>query len=313
MNAASLNCPQCGSSVSGAASSGPLDCGSCGEQLAVYAPKLTPRSFVDPAIDADRAIVHAREAWQDERVPKGFGAPEQVGVPHLLFAAFWDVERTVGTKLDRKLRDERHFVPATKMPGLPLDKIGHRASAGERKPFDALALQRRGTVLDPLIDSSDAAPRESATLDERREVVFVPLWLMRCRYGRDLYELYVDAMTGEPIRGRAPMRRDARLPQAIGAIYFLALITGMPASGWVRIAGWLSNLDTAGLAIMLAIPGLLVWIVAWSWDRLRFRYELAIDGSERTFVAINRPEKTAPEKVRDTLFKIAGWIMEKLS
>jgi len=313
MSAASFNCPQCGASVPGAASMGPVDCSACGEQLAVYDSELTSRAFVNPLLDADRVVERAREAWKNELVPVSFGAPEQVGRPHLLFVAFWEIQRTCGSRAGNDLRDERHFVPATKMPGLPLEKIGEHALRETRQPFDALALQRRGTVLDPLIDSRDAAPRnDQATLAEHRRVVFIPLWLVRCRYGRNLYELYIDAITGAPITGRAPTRRDSRLPQSIAAIYLLALITGMPARGWITLAGWLSNLDTLGLAIMLAIPGVLVWIVAWSWDRLRFRYELAIDGTQRTFVAINRPEKTTPEKVRDGLFKTAAWIMDKV-
>ncbi len=309
MSTSAFNCPQCGAAVPGAASMGPVDCAACGERLAVYDPDITPRSFVNPRLDADRVVECAREAWKNELVPQSFGTPEQVGQPHLLFVAFWEVERTTG---GGELHDERYFVPATKMPGLPLEKIGDHASRETRQPFDALALQRRGTVLDPLIDAADAVPRKNSTVVESRRVVFVPLWLVRCRYGRNLYELYVDAISGTPITGRAPTRRDSRLPQSIAAIYLLALITGMPARGWITIAGWLSNLDSLGFAIMLAIPGLLVWIVAWSWDRLRFRYELAIEGTQRTFVAINRPERTAPEKVRDGLFKTAAWIMDKV-
>lgn len=308
MSATAFNCPQCGASVPGAVSMGPVDCGACGEPLAVYDPDIIPRSFVDPRLNADHAVERALAAWKDELVPGNFATPEQVGRPQLLFVAFWEVERTTGGEL----RDERHFVPATKMPGLPLEKLDVRAAREARQPFDALAMQRRGIVLDPLIDASAAVPPPSSTLAENRRVVFIPLWLVRCRYGRDLYELYLDAITGVPVTGRAPTRRDSRLPQSIAAIYLLALITGMPLRGWGTLAGWLSNLDTLGLAIMLAIPGLLVWIVAWSWDRLRFRYELAIDGTQRTFVAINRPEKTAPEKVRDGLFKTAAWIMDKV-
>ncbi len=311
MSTASFNCPQCGAAVPGAASMGPVDCAACGEQLAVYDPEITPRSFVNPRLGEERAVARALEAWkEDERVPQNFGTPEQAGRPHLLFVAFWEIERTTGSPGD--LRDEHYFVPATKLPGVRLETIAASASREPHQPFDALAMQRRGTVLDPLIDAADAAVRRGNILAESRRVVFVPLWLVRCRFGRNLYELYLDAITGAPLTGRAPTRRDSRLPQAIGALYLLALITGMPMRGWATLAGWLANLDTLGIAILLAIPGLLVWIVAWSWDRLRFRYELAIDGAQRTFVAINRPEKTTPEKVRDGLFKTAAWIMEKI-
>jgi hypothetical protein len=52
------------------------------------------------------------------------------------------------------------------------------------------------------------------------------------------------------------------------------------------------------------IPPVLVAVLSLSWDRIRFRYEWVGDGKAVQLVAINRPEKTLPERVRNKLLDI---------
>lgn len=301
-----LACPRCGSRLP-ATSPAFLDCPACASVLAVYLPVEPVREAVLPAQGREEAVAAARTFWERKWVPEGFAADATLEEPVLLFAPFHEVERTVSTGEGRgaSVSDGLVRSPAVKIPGVPLSDIDVVAALEKapRVPFDPVALQRRGVVFDPSEKRPD--PASGKVLEERLALVWVPVWLVRCRFTRNLYEVAVDGTTGAVLAGRAPTERSARLREAIGFVYLLAFLVGMPLWIWGRILYWIiGTFEDAGIVIALAIPPLLVSLLAFSWDRMRFRYEWVGDGRAVKLVAINRPEKTLPEKVRDRLLQL---------
>lgn len=310
--AAALVCPRCGARLP-AASPEFLDCPACASALAVFVEGEPVREAILPARGRAEAVAAARDFWKRKWVPGGFAADGTLDEPILVFAPFYEVERTVSSwEKGRTIVSDRLVrAPAVKIPGVPLESVETGGVLGEapRVPFDPAALQRRGLVFDP--DQESPGTDGAAVVDERLALVWIPVWLVRCRFARNLYEAAVDGTTGAVLAGRAPTERSARLHEAIAFVYLLAFLIGMPARAWGRLFEFLSNFDELGLAAALFIPGLLVWLLAFSWDRLRFRYEWAGDGRAAKLVAINRPEKTLPERVRDGLFKAAAWVASR--
>lgn len=302
-----LACPRCGARLP-ATSAAFVDCPSCTSPLAVFVEGEPVREAILPAVSREQAVAAARAFWKMKWVPSGFGADGTLEQPILVFAPFFELETTVASHHNspRGGADQIVRAAATPVPGVPLGQLDADAVLGgaARVPFDPSALQRRGLVFDP----TEAPPaRAGDVLEERLAIVWVPVWIVRCRFARNLFEAAVDGTTGATLGGRAPTERAARLHEAIGFVYLLAFLIGMPARAWGGVLEFLSNFDQAGLVAMLLIPGLLAWLLVFAWDRVRFRYEWAGEGRVVKLVPVNRPEKTLPEKVRDGLFKIAGW------
>ena len=303
-----LSCPRCGARLP-AASPAFLDCPSCASPLAVFVEGEPVREAILPALSREQAVAAARAFWTMKWVPRAFGADGTLEEPILVFAPFFELETTSssgrrGSKggIDRLVR-----TPAVTVPGVPLAAVDAEAvlGAAPRVPFDPSALQRRGLVFDPGLEPP---ARGESVVEERLAVVWVPVWLVRCRFARNLYEAAVDGTTGTVLSGRAPTERSARLHEAIGFVYLLAFLIGMPARAWGALFEFLSNFDQAGFVAALAVPGLLVWLLVFAWDRTRFRYEWCRDGRDLKLVAINRPARTLPERVRDGIFKVAAWV-----
>jgi len=306
-----LACPSCASRLP-AASPAFLDCPSCASPLAVFVEGEPVREAILPALSREQAVAAARAFWTMKWVPRAFGADGTLEEPILVFAPFFESETTAssGRKGSRGGLDRLVRSPAVAIPGIPLAAVDVEAVLGEAKrvPFDPSALQRRGLVFDP---GSEPPARGENIVEERLSVVWIPVWLVRCRFARNLYEAAVDGTTGTVLSGRAPTERSARLHEAIGFVYLLAFLIGMPVRAWGALFEFLSNFDQVGLVAALFIPGLLVWLLVFAWDRTRFRYEWYRDGRAMKLVAINRPEKTLPEKVRDGLFKVAAWVASR--
>lgn len=309
---AALTCPRCGGRLP-VSSPAILDCPACAAPLAVFLPGEPVREAVMPVKTREEVVSAARAFWKRKWVPEGFAADATLEEPILVFVPFHEIERTLApASSDHGSASERLVrAPAVKIPSLPLENVEAESVLDEarRVPFDLPALQRRGLVF----EADEKAPdRDGGTvLEERAGLVFIPVFLVRCRFVRNLYEAAVDGTTGRVFFGRAPTERSARLPQAIAFIYLFAFLVGMPLRGWGMVLQFLANFDEAGLVIGLFIPGLLVWLVAFAWDRLRFRYEWALEGRAVKLVPINKPEATLPERVRDGFFKVAAWIASR--
>lgn len=310
-----LNCPACGGSLDEASSSAFVDCPSCGAPLAIRTPDGTVRESLPPAVDAAAARAAAETCWSAPLVPPAFAAEGRDEDPRLLWVAFYEVERTfvIAAGGPGKIVEAIERAAAADLPEVPIAALSRDAldDRSRRVPFRPADLQRRGLVFDPSREVAEALPtRGRNVLDERVRVVYLPLWAVRRRWGRNVYDVWVDGTTGRVLRGRAPAERTARLPQAIGALYLLAFaIAILPAAG-LTIVRLLFHLEEAGLAGGLFGLAGLFWLAAWSWDRVRFRYETLVEGPERRLVAINRPKHTLPEKIASGIAQLAGFLLE---
>lgn len=312
-----LGCPACGSAVDAAASSCFVECPSCGSPLAVRTPDGVPRRALLPVLDSSGALAAARGCWEGPMVPRGLTTTARIDSPRLAFVAFWEVERTAAHDGSERtvLVESLRLAPAVRIPGVPVEAVASGAprASGEWIPFDPIRMQRLGLVFDPSLDAIEAVPPDpfERILEERVSVVYLPVWIVRCRYGRNLYEVVVDAVDGSILRGRAPAVRDARLPQAIAAVYLLALSLALIVREGLYALVWALGLQGVGVVGgLLALAGLAA-VAAWTWDRIRFRYEVVVEGPTRRLEAINRPARTAPEKIRDALVDRARRVLDR--
>jgi hypothetical protein len=143
-------------------------------------------------------------------------------------------------------------------------------------------------------------PAGLTLLEERVELVFVPVWLVRLRHRGLVHEATVDAVGGGLLEARAPVARGARLGQAVVLLYPLALLLGLPGAAWQRLlVDVLLRLHPA--VGLFGLIGLL-WLGSWAWDRVRFRYEWLVEGMAGRLEPINRPDRTLPERVALSLW-----------
>jgi hypothetical protein len=312
-----LACPTCGGALDGAASSSFLDCPSCGTALSVRTADSRPRRAVLPRVDAGQAARAARACWEGPLIPSAFLTSARIEPPRLLFVAFYQVERTLVRPVEGRsvVIESLDRAPAVVLPDFRLDRLDLRvlAESEGQIPFDPLSLQRKGMVFDPsrtVVESVRVEP-ELEVIEERVEVVYLPVWLVRCRLRSNFYEVTIDGTSGAVLRGRAPVERTARLPQAVGALYLLALASAFVPMGGPRTLAVLLRLHEVGIGAGLFLLAGLAWIVAWSWDRVRFRYEVIVEGQERRLAAIARPERTLPEQVSEGLARLAVGLLRR--
>ncbi len=315
--AQALACPQCGGPLRGVLSSTFLDCPACASPLAVLVEDAPLREAIAPSVDREQAVAAVRASWEGRAVPKTFLVGDAVEAL-LLFVPFREVARTALVKEGggATLVGHLSLAPAADPPDVPLarfDALG-AIGRGTRESFDAASLQRRAVVLDPdevVRDGGKGPPGE--VVEERTTLVWLPLWLVRGRHDRNLYEAVVDATSGVVFSGRAPMERTARLHEVVLLVYLFAFVLSMPLSWWWRVIAFLFDLHfAAGIVGTIGLPGVVVWILAFAWDRLRFRTEWVREGGDVRSQAVNRPPRTLPERVRDGFFSTARSVAQVL-
>jgi hypothetical protein len=274
-----------------------FDCPSCGSPLAVVSDDEPARRLVAPRIDEATARARALAAFRHPLAPPGF--PGRVAEALLVWVACHEVERELLAAPHLPVVEtlERGIAARASLPGLarlPVDAI----LQGEvRRPFDPEALMDGSIVLGAVRRPKDALPLPAGLtlLEERVELVFVPVWLVRLRHRGLLHEATVDAVGGGLLEARAPVARSARLGQAVALLYPLALLLGLPGRIWARLlVDVLLRLHPA-VTFFLFIG--LVWLGSWAWDRVRFRYEWVLEGTQGRLEPINRPDRTLPERV----------------
>ncbi|MCM2256881.1 MAG: hypothetical protein NDJ94_14585 [Vicinamibacteria bacterium] len=290
-----LGCPACGGRLPRRASlPGPIACPSCGSPLVTVASEASARSLLRPQVSADEARAAALVAWRHPLAPPGFpGRPE---TPRLLYVALWEVERTVARPRARAGEDPLLDVRSRELsfwrPELGLTDLDCEAvlDAAGREPFD-LDTVGDAIVLDPVRSVRDAAPPAPGVrvLEERAEVVHVPLWRVRCRHRGDAWEAVVDATSGRVLCARAPVERSARLGAALALLVPLALLAGAPPAV-LRFYGEL--LVRTQLLFVLALLFVVAGCLSEAWDRIRFRHEWRVEGPRTSLVAVNRPDET---------------------
>lgn|GEM_PF-2816351 len=312
--ATALSCPRCGGRLHGVASSALVDCPSCDSPLAVLVPDIPVHESVRPSLDREEAVAATRAFWEGRKVPRSFLAEGSVEEPILLYVPFHERVRTCSLRANEgpAFVDRPSLAPAVRIPGLPLEKLDAFPASGAapREAFDAAALQRRALVFDPTLEApSLAAISGAVVVEERAGLVWLPVWLVRCRHARNLYEAALDGTSGTVLQARAPMERTALLPEAIFFTYVFAFVFGMPLSWWVKLVAFYFELHWfGGLVLTVGTPGVVFWVLAFAWDRVRFRYEWTGDRLGVRREPVNRPGRTLPEKIRDGFFAAARWI-----
>ncbi len=296
-----IACPCCGGRLPPSASwPGLLDCPACGSPLIVAARDQPPRSVIDPLIAPGDATTLALSSWRHPLAPPGFpGRPEP---PRLLFVACFEVERTL-TRPDGYVTETLGRALATFPAGYGIEDLNVDAALdAPRRAYDPHEIQQRGLVFGAAryLATALPAPPGLDVREERLELVFAPVWLVRCRHCGDRYEAVVDAVSGRLLRSRAPVERSARLGQSVALLYPVAAILGA-----VR----LSRL-TVEIAVRMN-PLLWIWAVgglflllAWAWDRVRFRYEWLVAGERGRLEPLNRPDRTVLDRVVGLFFSV---------
>ena len=144
---------------------------------------------------------------------------------------------------------------------------------------------------------------------KRQGLVWLPVWLVRRRYARNLYEAALDGRSGSVLQARAPMERSALLPEAVFFTFVFAFVFGMPLAWWGKLVYFYFQMHPiGGLILTVGTPGVIFWVLAFAWDRIRFRYEWTGDRLGVRREPVNRPGKTLPEKVSDGFFDAARWL-----
>jgi hypothetical protein len=300
-----LACPACGGQLPPSVSWPSLpDCPSCGSPLAVTSTETPARSVVGPVTPPAEAAAGALAAWRHPLAPAGFpGRPEP---PRLLFVACFEVERTLTRRPDNGnyVTETLGRALATFPEGLGIESLDLDAvlDGAPRRPYDPRQVQRQGLVFDPARYLATALPTPPGLVvrEERVEIVFVPVWLVRCRHRGDRYEASVDAVTGRLLRSRAPVERGARLGQSVALLYPIAALLGA-----TRISPLMFEIAIR-MHLFFLIWGLggLFLLLAWAWDRVRFRFEWVVERGAGRLEPLNRPDSTLLDRAVRLAFSL---------
>ncbi|MCU0241204.1 MAG: zinc ribbon domain-containing protein [Vicinamibacteria bacterium] len=296
-----IACPNCGSRLpSNASWPGLLDCPACGSPLIVMAREQSARSVIDPLVERADAVALALSSWRHPLAPPGFpGRPEP---PRLLFVACFEVERTL-TRENGFVTETLGRALATFPEGYGIENLDVDAALNApRRPYDPGEIQQRGLVFGAARYVATALPPPPGldVREERLEIVLTPVWLVRCRHRGDRYEAAVDAVSGRLLRSRAPVARGARLGQSVALLYPVAAILG--AIRFSRLTVEIAI--RMNPVIWIWIAGGLFLLLAWAWDRVRFRYEWVVAGEQGRLEPLNRPDATLLDRVVRLFFSV---------
>jgi len=172
------------------------------------------------------------------------------------------------------LQDILRIGPACRLPELGVERIRLAESrrAGEPvplSPLDPVALQSRAILFAPSLPAARfleettwrLAGTEDATryVEPRVKLLYYPVWRLRYRHLGRSYELAVDGVTGELLRGTAPREPAAAAAAAAAGLLLAALGAGRLLRGLAGVGG-------AGplFLLLLLAGGGLAWL-AWRW------------------------------------------------
>jgi hypothetical protein len=285
-------------------------CPYCDVPLTLAAGGVAGASAIEPAIDVERAR-HTVETFL-----AGAGTPEDLKATavrrgiELIFVPFFDLLRVQASESAPPVRCR---VSVSRLTSIALENDGKeieadridpdRVRATPSAPFDVADLTARGIVLEPLRSPESirlpSVMSDPVTIERRVKVVYYPLWLARFSYGRSLYHVAVDGVTGEILRGVAPASMQRRVLAGVG---FTLLFSVLVAIVIARPGIWLGLLTHLSGGGAVAAGGILL-VLAAAWDRLRFRREVVLEGTVRRQIPINRPKETQLEALAKLLLE----------
>ncbi|MCL4822015.1 MAG: hypothetical protein KJ067_23045 [Vicinamibacteria bacterium] len=301
-----LACPTCGAALPArTVLPGAVDCGACGNRYASLPAGVPTRSLVPPQVSPTRAQAAALAAWRHPLAPPGFpGRPEP---PRLLHVAAWEVERTLerprAAAGEDPLVEVRARALAFWRPELGLTELDLEAAldAPGRRPFEPATGD--AALIDPVRTLEHAVPPPPGVrvVEERAEIVFAPLWKVRCRHRGDAWDAVVDGVGGRVLFARAPVERSARLGVALALLLPVALLVGLPTEHWRSVGE--AAVRTHPFLPLLALAGL-AGLVSETWDRIRFRHEWRVEGPRAHLQPVNRPDETWLQWIARTPFRL---------
>lgn len=304
-----ISCPSCGGSAGSLLPGDVRACPYCSVPLTLVAPGVAGSAMVDPSVDEARARRIVEGFLATPGTPPGLKERAARRGLDLVFVPWYDTLLVEAAEAPPVLRAR---LSVARFTALALEGDGREIGADRIDPervrnapkagYDAVAMAARGTVLDARRDPESVRIQnllaDPVTIERRIRVVYYPLWLARFSFGRSLYQVAVDGLTGEILRGVAPARMDRRVLQGVFfTLFFSILLAVVVANPGILLEMILHIADTGAL-----IAGGLLLVLAAAWDRLRFRREVIVEGPARRFQPINRPKQTTLEQMAAFFF-----------
>ncbi len=307
-----VSCPSCGGAAGNLTPGDVRDCPYCDVPLTLVASGVGGSAAIEPEVSYEQARRCVETFLSAPGTPDGLKEKAARRGIDLTFVPFLDILliQAAAEKPPVRCRLGVTRFTAIALEGegrdigadrVPTDRVRGTAAA----PFDAVGLASRGIVLEPQRrPESIRLPgimSEPVTIERRVKVIYYPVWLARFSYGRSLYQVSVDGLTGEVLRGVAPARMDRRVLAGAGFTLLFSALAGVvmahPRILWEMVI----HITDAGALI----AGGLLLVLAAAWDRLRFRRELVVEGPSRRQQPINRPKETTLEALAGFLFSMA--------
>lgn len=305
----SISCPSCGAAAGSLTPGDVRACPYCGVPLTIAGAGAVGSGTIEPRV----AYEHARHAVETFLGTPGTPEALREGAARrgieLVFIPFFDM---ILVEAAEERPPVRCRLSAVRLCASALEDGGRavgadridmeRVRATPSVPFDAVALAGRGTVLDPQRDPDTirlpSILSQPVTIERRVKVLYYPVWLARFSYGRSLYQVVVDGVTGETLRGVAPCRMDRRVLEGVGFTLLFSVLIGLVVAEPRLLFEAAIHITDVGAFV----AGGLLLVLATAWDRLRFRREVVVEGGARRYQPINRPKET-------TLEQIAHWLI----
>jgi len=305
-----ISCPSCGGAAGRIAPGDIRECPYCAVPLTLVAGATAGSSAILPSFDEER-VRHVVEAFLvAQGTPANLRESAVRRSIELLFVPFFDILLVEGAEASAPVRCRLGVARFTAIAleesarDLGADRIDPdrvRKTAGN--PFDAVDLATRGAVLEPQRTPESihlpSIMSEPVVLERRVRVVYYPVWLARYSYGKSLYQVGVDGMNGDVLRGVAPASMNRRVLAGVGFTLLFSVMAAVLV-GNPRIIFQL--IQHAGDGSAIVIGGALL-ILAAAWDRLRFRRELLVEGLSRRQIPINRPKETTLDALAQTVLE----------
>jgi hypothetical protein len=315
-----ISCPACGAPAGSLAPGDVQSCPYCAVPLTLVAPGVTGSTSLEVQVPYERARGAVERFLASPGTPEGLKERAARRGIELTYVPFFDILLIEAAEERPPVRCR---MGVARLTAIALEEDGRavgadridtdRVRTAPAAPYDAVALASRGIVLDPQRRPETirlpSILSEPVTIERRVKVVYYPVWLARFSYGHSLYQVTVDGVSGEILRGVAPSGMKRRLRAGVGfTLLFSLLLAVVVASPRLVL-----ELVTHALDVGAFVAGGLLLVLAAAWDRLRFKRELVVEGTSVRHQPINRPKETALEAMARTLFdfakrpKKAGW------
>ncbi len=235
------------------------------------------------------------------------------------------------------MADVTRLEPAVRLSQWALDQAEisslRSGPAGVLQPMNRRTMERLGKVYDATVSpeqmiSSMDSGRLAASLDDRTEIaevrikrIFYPVWRVRYRYQGRLYGASVDGVTGKVMTARAPRDDRNRVLWLLGTSALLSFVGGKI----VRAVGIAALFDRESVNALLTffVQGaylvaplvlvalmVVVFVMGMGWEQFRYEGELIIEGDKRRVEKINRPARTAFDKIQKFLQDVINRVFQ---